>query len=1011
MSRHTHTQRSPHRRLSARRTHHRHSEAGVVLITALLAVMLVTGLMAGMFAALAADERSHAIDRDQSQAYAAAHAGLEKLTSGLATLFTTDFSPSAAQIAVIDSTPPAIDGFEFVAPGGGAGSGYDITFNPVPVGQPGAGSPMATPNAVVTTGPFAGLNGLITPYTLTVTARTDGAEVRLRRELQTVAVPVFQFGIFGEKSLSFFAGANFDFGGRVHTNEHLFLASGATLWFRDRATAVGEVVRAELENGTSITDSGHTGTVKIPKVIGSTYRNLLSTEGSVEAGPGSAPYSGWKTLSESTYQANIRTTLTGAKRLDLPLVSQGAVPVDLIRRPNLLSNEHTANPAVFGQRFYGQASLRILLSDRVADLTGLPSVTATAPVQLDTNWNTTPPGGYTVGVQRPPTARSPGPITMTTPAAGGTGSIAGGITQIKVQAIPNEFKMPANITVDTVPAQVITCTGRVAAQFTGCTGVTAAIPIDTSITATLPSGAAAAASTSSAVAAPATAATPVDIPVKTSAGFFGTAQFSPSLLWAPAGGVVTCNGYADVAAPNKELKDCRGLTAVPANNAVFRSHALAQADAGLINGYLKIEKQDATGVWTDVTMELLNLGFAGPNLDGFICSDPTPNAVIRIQRLRDNAGGDCNGYVVTNPYDYWSNALYDAREGNYRDVATNAAMTMGGLMHYIAIDVANLKRWFAGDIGATGGQAWNNNGYIVYFSDRRGDHNEGLMGDPETGEYGFEDAINPAADAWATNGVLDNGEDFNENGVFDNWGATPWVTGLPPAAAAPYDATGRPWSTIGAANQGQARVNRPVLFRRALKLINGGINGGVNNLPESGLTIATENPVYVQGNYNAIATSVVEEPNRPAAIITDAITLLSNAWNDVLSFRFPNQRTNRPGTQTGYRFALIAGKNMAFPHPAWSAVGDFGTDGGVHNFMRMLEHWGGAINYRGSIVSLYTARQHTGIYRFNTNVYSPGTRNFTFDTDFLTPALLPPGTPMFRDINTLKFRQILRPNQ
>jgi hypothetical protein len=78
----------------------------------------------------------------------------------------------------------------------------------------------------------------------------------------------------------------------------------------------------------------------------------------------------------------------------------------------------------------------------------------------------------------------------------------------------------------------------------------------------------------------------------------------------------------------------------------------------------------------------------------------------------------------------------------------------------------------------------------------------------------------------------------------------------------------------------------------------------------------------------------------------------------------------------------------------------------------MLEDWAGqTINYRGSIVSLYTARQWIGIYRANSNTYAPGTRAFAFDTDFLTPTLLPPGTPMFRDINTLKFRQILRPNQ
>ena len=43
--------------------------------------------MVGFFAAVNSDVRATAIDRDQTQAYAAAHAGLEKLTSDLAQLF------------------------------------------------------------------------------------------------------------------------------------------------------------------------------------------------------------------------------------------------------------------------------------------------------------------------------------------------------------------------------------------------------------------------------------------------------------------------------------------------------------------------------------------------------------------------------------------------------------------------------------------------------------------------------------------------------------------------------------------------------------------------------------------------------------------------------------------------------------------------------------------------------------------------------------------------------------
>jgi hypothetical protein len=211
-------------------------------------------------------------------------------------------------------------------------------------------------------------------------------------------------------------------------------------------------------------------------------------------------------------------------------------------------------------------------------------------------------------------------------------------------------------------------------------------------------------------------------------------------------------------------------------------------------------------------------------------------------------------------------------------------------------------------------------------------------------------------------------------------------------------------------------VNRQILFRRALKLINGGINNVsgtlVNNLPDSGLTVAAENAVYVQGNYNAISNDTLSEPNRPAAVIADAVTLLSNDWKDVTSFKFPNDMASRPALTTGYRFAMVSGRSRPFTRPGWGPQALWGTDGGVHNFMRMLEDWSSdATYYRGSMVSLYYSRQLVGTFKLNNNVYKQGTRNFDFDDDFLTPSLLPPGTPMFRDINTLRFRQILRPNQ
>ena len=81
----------------------------------------------------------------------------------------------------------------------------------------------------------------------------------------------------------------------------------------------------------------------------------------------------------------------------------------------------------------------------------------------------------------------------------------------------------------------------------------------------------------------------------------------------------------------------------------------------------------------------------------------------------------------------------------------------------------------------------------------------------------------------------------------------------------------------------------------------------------------------------------------------------------------------------------------------------------MHNFLRLLKDWNGTVHYRGSLVGFYFNRQAVGTYKCCTNVYSPGTRDYQFDIDFLTPALLPPRTPMFRDVNTLGFTQVLTP--
>ena len=428
-----------------------------------------------------------------------------------------------------------------------------------------------------------------------------------------------------------------------------------------------------------------------------------------------------------------------------------------------------------------------------------------------------------------------------------------------------------------------------------------------------------------------------------------------------------------------------------------------QDTTGMLDGYIKIEIQTAVDVWQDVTNEILGLGINGHNLTGATACVDSPDAVIRLQRFKDNPA-TCDN---TNGKKYWPLVLYDPREGALRDNINTGELRpfLGGVMHYVELDVNNLGRYFRGAIGATGPSAMiRPNGYVVYFSDRRTNQDATPK---DTGEYGFEDFVNPLNINGTPNGNADTGEDVNGNSALDVYGETPV---LPPGAAAPYDNNVRPWMNHNGTDVTAtiARVNKPVFFRRALKLVHGAtMNFGMNGAIPWGLAVACENPLYIQGDYNANGT--FNGPHNASSVLADAVTLLSNNWNDINSFNSPHDPGGRNSATTWYRTAIISGKGRSFPQPA-NTPQDFGTDGGMHNFFRLMENWGGTtLNYRGSVISLYYNRQAVGLYKCCTNVYSPPTRGYNFDTDFLDPNLLPPDPPGFVDINITGFTRMMTP--
>ena len=89
---------------------------------------------------------------------------------------------------------------------------------------------------------------------------------------------------------------------------------------------------------------------------------------------------------------------------------------------------------------------------------------------------------------------------------------------------------------------------------------------------------------------------------------------------------------------------------------------------------------------------------------------------------------------------------------------------------------------------------------------------------------------------------------------------------------------------------GQAQVNRAILFRHALKLING---SNISGLGVTGLTIVSENPVYVPGRLERDRRHTFTGAHAATSVIADAVTLLSNDWNDTISFTDPYNPGNR----------------------------------------------------------------------------------------------------------------------
>ena len=936
-------------------------EKGIALITSLLILFLVSAMVIGMTWMVMSDQRLGGNNKDRETAFYGAEAGMEKLTADMGAAFTSNGKLSAADIAAVVSNPPTtatLPGIQFLNASGT--STYQVNFTPNA-----SGDPASTNATILPPSPYAGMQGLITPFTLSVAAQTisTGAEVKLQRQMQVVAIPVFQFGVYSDSDLAFFNGPNFNFGGRVHTNGNLWLTPGGQLNMSDKVTVVGQVIRQYLENGDPYATGGYSGAVYIAtspnpgtNPPGAAWSQLLQTEGSntgfsVYGAVSQSPNSPTWANAEARYNGQLQNNVL---QLSLTAAALGGIttPISLVRRA--VPGEQGANPAEFNDQYFSEASLRILIDDyrtpglvssgcANADMMSLDTVTSTAPADL------------------------------------------------------------AKLAFSASPASPL---GNTAAP------------------SSLPGG-------------PLT----------------GTLNANGQVLPLPVSGAASTNNYSST------------------------TGYWAKQGYPTESGCIKIEVQDNSKNWTDVTAQILSRGYIGrniypvysssitsptlPSLPGsqtyaqgptsnpnvtsvnpFTCNDPSPSAIIRLARLRDNpsyntASNPCGNVapgITVQATDVWPNVLFDSREAIMRaSTPTGSNLAAGGVFHYTELDMQQLAAWI---VANQAGMNINNNttGFTVYFSDRRGEQidTQGVTA-VKTGSYGYNDNVNPSNQTQGCpNGTIDQGEDYEGDGILRTYGGnetppapvTPTnyvLTGLWGGSAITNVAVMKGNTSCGTVqnrpdvqyqNFNDARVNPPLFFRRALKIVNGAtLNFGTScGTVACGITIASENPVYVQGDFNAPPDGSWSGPSVAASIAADAVTLLSDNWNDVNSIAFPYDDSKRNAVQTGYRAAMIAGKTIPFPEI--NNVQDFGTDGGVHNFLRYLEAWGTTLHYEGSLVSFFYSHQAVGNFKSAGQVYSPPTRDYHFDTNFtLGPQYLPPNTPTLRSVNTTGFSQQLLPSQ
>lgn len=1018
----------------------RNDEKGSAIVIALFVLALLGVFVALAMTRTASEAAAVGNETAEGRTFYAAQGSLETMTRNFNKLFEVKLNPTETDRDAVRNglVPGLADDFTFVQE-------VDRVSD--------------STTKVLNGDTFSGLYAIQDAWRLRTTATdTQGTQVELTRNILNNRIPIFQFGIFYEDDLELYRPPLFSFGGRVHTNRHFFISPGGeNVYFDSRVTAVGHIVTESWRNGYS--GDNYNGTYI--KDASGTFRQLPKNSGSVLNGtpnvltelsdyPSSRLNPNWNTV-KATFDGNLQNDVTELKlplkvgteagdetkliemikrgkevgkdlASDTSVPSSGTPVIAPVTAP-VAGNPPTSltadNAIMRSERFANKPGIRISLSDSKAKLPGCASGSGITPVsgqcgvRLDGHRDGL--GGGPLTVAAATTAGNLGlaargydpmlrPMTDGYRATRVNGERLNGGYNTKEVWIKVEL-VSINETDDSI------ITADVTQEFLSL-GVTEEAPLNFTISG-YNNGLTRASSLNGTFAFP-------------SANLTNSAPQTMRPTYPDSRSIIKLQRFMIPGSEIGVFDANRYLNYVNNSNVVVR-YRTVNTDALAASGC----QTTCTAPAATTSVDPNNATFAteryGHLKRATIGTENNLGIVPFPIKMYDDREGLYFDQVNTSSY---PNANFGAGATNYRKVSRNGDMSM------IDIDVANLRRFLRGDFngyfpsgtpfatsaGTTLSSAHvsENGGWVLYVSDRRGDYDF-------DGEFDMEDIYGQASGTTPGNdGILQSGEDVNFNGVLDsrycNAGAT-----LNCESERYRQATVTP---------DLAAVNDHKYYRRGVRLVNGSVLPGIYDAGTAsntkGFTVASENGVYVKGNYNATGLSVTPPSNAnspynnympfdtathiPASIVADGITILSNAWVDAQSFSTPTSATTaaayaasttRTATHTQIRFAMISGDTIASrtdtPNQGSTASGER-TNGGVHNFKRFLETWTGQrLDYSGSLINLFNSRNNNGAFKCCGSVYNPPRRNWVFDSTFLDPGRLPPGTPYFQYVQTTGF--------